>query len=273
MIHSKAPIPFDLESIARNYPTDYNESMNTVLVQEITRYNRLLEKMTAILSDLQKALKGLVVMSAELEEVGNELFDNKVPTIWAAIGFLSLKPLGSWIVDLKDRIDFLNNWIKHGTPNIFWIPGFFFPQGFITGTLQNYARKKVIAIDKISFSFVMQGKTAVSGVKERPETGCLVHGIYIEGCRWDSETSLLKESKPKELFSDLPILHIKPTEQKEPLPQGTYNCPLYKVVSRSGTLSTTGHSTNFVMYLELPSHQPEEKWIRAGVATFLALRY
>ena len=54
---------------------------------------------------------------------------------------------------------------------------------------------------------------------------------------------------------------------------GIYNCPVYKVVSRKGTLSTTGHSTNFVMYFEMPTAEREEEWIRAGVAAFLALRY
>lgn len=76
-----------------------------------------------------------------------------MPKAWADKGFLSLKPLASWNYDLKERIDFLTSWIKNGTPKVFWIPGFFFPQGFITGSLQNYARKKVIAIDRISFTF------------------------------------------------------------------------------------------------------------------------
>lgn len=48
---------------------------------------------------------------------------------------------------------------------------------------------------------------------------------------------------------------------------------MYKVVSRRGTLSTTGHSTNFVMNIELPTKEKEDVWIRAGVASFLSLRY
>lgn len=90
-------------------------------------------------------------MSEELEKMCNSLFDNQVPILWADKGFLSLKPLSSWINDLVDRVNFLQKWIDNGTPNVFWISGFFFPQAFITGTLQNFARKHIIAIDKIGF--------------------------------------------------------------------------------------------------------------------------
>jgi dynein heavy chain, axonemal len=72
-------------------------------------------------------LKGEVVMSEELEKMSSSIFDNLVPKIWGDKGFLSLKPLASWIMDLNERVTFLSNWIKDGTPMVFWISGFFFP--------------------------------------------------------------------------------------------------------------------------------------------------
>lgn len=68
------------------------------------------------------------------------------------------------------------------------------------------------------------------------------------------------------------MLLLPQADRKAP-ETGIYNCPVYKVVSRRGTLSTTGHSTNFVMMFEIPSQEDETHWIRAGVAIFLSLRY
>lgn len=97
--------------------------MNTVLVQEVIRYNRLLEVMKENLVNVKKALKGLIVMSEELELIANSLFDNQVPKIWDQKGFLSMKPLASWTEDLNNRINFLQDWIDNGTPKCFWISG------------------------------------------------------------------------------------------------------------------------------------------------------
>jgi len=44
-LQDRAPPVFDLEGVARAYPTSYEESMNTVLFQECVRYNRLLKEM------------------------------------------------------------------------------------------------------------------------------------------------------------------------------------------------------------------------------------
>ena len=76
----------------------------------------------------------------------------------------------------------------------------------------------------------------------------------------------------RELYTDVPLIHMVPVPNREPPKSGIYNAPLYKVLSRQGTLSTTGHSTNFVLMVELPTKEDESKWIKAGVAMFLALK-
>jgi len=229
---------------------------------------------------VQKALVGELVMSEDLELLARAIFDNKVAGKWSqpaagngGVGHLSMKPLASWIDDLVDRIKFLQDWYDNGTPAVYWISGFFFPQAFMTGTKQNYARAHVIAIDKLSFDFKVLDDTSHKDIKEKPEAGCYIYGMYLEGCKWDYENHCLTESDPKKLYSEFPLMHLVPVQDRVIPKTGIYNCPTYKVLSRAGTLSTTGHSTNYVQNTELPSVHPEDKWIRAGVALFLALKY
>jgi len=69
LIEDKTPKPFDYEDTFAKFPTDYNESMNTVLIQEVIRYNVLLIIMDKNIKNLQRALSGKIVMSDELEKI------------------------------------------------------------------------------------------------------------------------------------------------------------------------------------------------------------
>ena len=66
----------------------YNESMNTVLAQEVIRYNRLLVIMHRMLRSVQLALKGEIVMSEDLDKLGTSMFNNQVPDAFGKVGFL-----------------------------------------------------------------------------------------------------------------------------------------------------------------------------------------
>jgi dynein heavy chain len=275
---------YDLDAMAKQYPLNYYECMNTVLVQEAMRYNKLIAIYNRSLADLQKALKGLVVMSGDLEAMADALFSNAVPALWAKKAYPSLKPLAAWVDDLAARLHFINLWVEHGTPASYWISGFFFPQAFLTGTLQNYARKYQVAIDTVDFEFYVLKKTG-EDITEKPADGVYIYGAFLEGARWDAEAHCLAESHPKELFVSFPAIHLEPQVGRKTPAQGVYACPCYKTTTRAGTLSTTGHSTNFVLMVEVPSKEPcsgnfhkyietySAHWIKRAVALFTTLAY
>ncbi|XP_069004796.1 dynein axonemal heavy chain 1 [Embiotoca jacksoni] len=271
-IVEKIPQPFNVVEVAEKYPVLYEESMNTVLIQEVIRYNKLLVIISQSLSDIVKALKGLVVMSSKLELMAHSLFNNMVPDMWKAKAYPSLKPLASWVSDLLQRINFLQGWISNGLPPVFWISGFFFPQAFLTGTLQNYARRSGISIDTIGFDYEVLVKS-VSEIREIPDTGCYIHGLFLEGACWDNKAGQLGESRPKELYTQMGVIWLVPKFNRKPPTSGIYVCPVYKTLTRAGTLSTTGHSTNYVIAVELPTDQSQRHWIKRGVALICALDY
>jgi dynein heavy chain len=248
------------------------DSLGTVLIQEIERFNRLLKQVKSTLVQLQKAIRGEEVMSHELDLMFQSLLNNAVPSLWASVAYPSLKPLAAWVADLHERMHFMQSWLKSGAPSSFWISGFFFPQGFLTGVLQNFARKYRIPIDTLNFSFEVNGEFDKEKIDTPPEDGVYVYGLFMDGARWDPETRVVSNSKLGELFPPVPIIHFKPTENHV-ADESHYACPVYKTSVRAGVLSTTGQSTNFVLAVELPSNEPPDTWVLRGAALLCQLDY
>jgi dynein heavy chain len=138
--------------------------------------------------------------------------------------------------------------------------------------MQNYARKYSIAIDTLEFDFKVVHDVPEDGKGiGAPEDGIHVVGMYIEGAKWDSEKRFLGESDPKILYTFCPMIWFRPSLGSEISAEGSYYCPLFKTGDRRGVLMTTGHSTNYVCDVKIPSSEPSSHWIKRGVAMLCAL--
>ena len=242
-------------------------SLDTVLQQEMVKFNRLLGTMTLSLYELRRAIGGQAIMSSDLDDMYVGLMNNALPPIWEKVSFATMKTLGSWMKDFLNRVEFMRKWLVQGLPVAFPLPVFFFPQGFMTGTLQTFARKYMVAIDTLAYKYDICGFEAPP---EAPEDGVLCSGMMLEGARWDRELELVVPSDLGEMYTPLPIVHFIPCVDHV-IPPTRYACPVYKTAERKGVLSTTGMSTNFVVAVELPTAVDPDTWVLAGVAALLNL--
>jgi len=156
----------------------------------------------------------------------------------------------------------------------YWLSAFFFPQGFMTAVKQTFSRNYAIAVDTLTMAcefkrFDVRGVTA----DVVPKDGVLVYGLFMEAARFDRDAMALSESMPGHLFDEAPCMHLKPIIAADYAPVDTYSCPLYKTSLRAGTLSTTGHSTNFVIALDVPRPKgtDSDHWVQRGTAMLCML--
>jgi len=253
-------------------PEGVENSLGVFVRQEIQRFNTLLSRIRSTLVDLEKAIQGTVVMSMELEAMFQSFLDNKVPLNWEKVGYPCLKPLGSWFKDLIQRIEVVGDWLYNGPPISYWTPAFFFPQGFNTAAMQSYARATTTAIDTLVF------RTNVmpcfnKDIKEKPETGVYVYGLFMQGARWDSTKKCVDDSQLGVVIVEFPVIWLEPILEEDLKVEKQFTCPLYKTSIRAGELSTTGHSTNFVQYMNIPTDRDQDYWIRRGTALLCMTDY
>uniref|UniRef100_A0A8D0P0E0 Dynein axonemal heavy chain 14 n=1 Tax=Sus scrofa TaxID=9823 RepID=A0A8D0P0E0_PIG len=182
------------ESVCKNlkgYDPFIHCVLLTFLIQEIERFDKLLCVVHKSLKDLQLAVKGEIILNQELEEIYHSFLSARVPALWQKYAYKSSKPLGSWVNDLIQRLNFFNTWAKmahtaihhrymrlittwkhpapspshhprhpteqkneffEGFPARYWLPAFFFPQAFLISVLQDYGRAQGISTDALTFT-------------------------------------------------------------------------------------------------------------------------
>jgi dynein heavy chain len=255
---SKLPADYDMHAVrARLQKMGHLTPLNIFLRQEVDRMQRVISVVRTTLTDLQLAIEGTIIMSENLRDALDNIFDARVPNLWQKISWES-STIGFWFTELVERNQQFYYWVFTGRPNVFWMTGFFNPQGFLTAMRQEVTRAhKGWALDSVVLHNDVL-KHMKEDITAAPSEGVYVHGLFLDGAAWDKKSCKLHESPPKILFTRLPIVHIYAINNTNPKDPKLYMCPVYKKPRRTDLTYITG--------LLLKTTQKPEHWIMRGVA-------
>ncbi|KAJ8246378.1 hypothetical protein GJAV_G00267070 [Gymnothorax javanicus] len=262
-----------LDEIMEKLPEEFNitELMSkveertpyiVVAFQECERMNILTQEIKRSLKELNLGLKGELTMTSEMESLQNAIFLDQVPESWTKRAYPSMSGLAAWFMDLLSRIKELETWTSDfSLPAAVWLAGFFNPQSFLTAIMQSMARRNEWPLDKMTLQCDVTKKNR-EDFSSPPREGAYVHGLFMEGARWDTQGGIIAESRLKELTPSVPVIFIKaiPVDKQET--RNVYQCPVYKTRQRGPT---------YVWTFNLKTKENPSKWTLAGVALLLQI--
>ncbi|KAF1387642.1 hypothetical protein PFLUV_G00082060 [Perca fluviatilis] len=232
------------------------QPMNIFLRQEIDRMQRVIVLVRNTLTDLKLAIDGTIIMSENLRDALDCMYDARIPSRWKKASWAS-STLGFWFTELLERNRQFQAWIFEGRPNCFWMTGLFNPQGFLTAMRQEITRaNKGWALDRMVLCNEVT-RWMKEDITQPPAEGVYVYGLYLEGAGWDRRSCKLIDSKPKVLFEMMPVIRMY-ADNNGVKDSRLYSCPVYKKPVRT--------DMNYIAAVDLKTSLPPEHWILRAVA-------
>ncbi|KAK4873406.1 hypothetical protein RN001_015435 [Aquatica leii] len=231
--------------------------INIFLRQEIDRIQKVIKTVKSTLCDLKLAIDGTIVMSNDLRTALDSMYDARIPERWLKVSWESAT-LGFWYTELLERDNQFRVWCNNGKPHVFWMTGFFNPQGFLTAMRQDVTRAhKGWALDSVVLQNLIT-RYSKEDIKEGPGEGVYIYGLFLEGASLDRRSGKLIESKPKVLYEQMPVIYIyaiNTTAGKDPK---LYECPIYRKPQRT--------DQKYVGSIDFETDYNARHWALRGVA-------
>lgn len=166
--------------------------LNIFLFQEIQQLQKVITKVKTALTALQQAVRGEVVMTRELYNTVNSMFEARVPHTWALTPggdeFSWISPtLGLWFASLIQRDVQQRTWLNTGRPHGYWLGGFKNPAGFLTAMKQEVTRQHKNddwALDDVIYRTEVTTHDGVDHLRAAPKEGVFIYGIIVDGASW-----------------------------------------------------------------------------------------
>jgi len=255
--------------------------------QEIDRLMVTIKVIRTTCTDLKLAVAGTIIMSPNLQDALDFIYDGRVPPGWVSVSWPS-PVISSWFAEVIRRFEQLDSWARNGRPSYYWFTGFFNPQGFLTSVRQEITRSHATggaawALDKVETRTEVRAQEFKLGQTDKEESreslpeakAVLIYGLSLEGCSWNRAGRRMMEAAPGELYKELPILCVyaglvgDTRREAEGGKRGNqkqiqyYRCPVYKYPKRTDNF--------WVFDVDLPCEEGDTHWRLRGVCLLCSI--
>ena len=117
-----------------------------------------------------------------------------------------------------------------------WLSGLHIPESYLTALVQTTCRHRNWPLDHSTLYTEVTRKQDRGEISSKPESGCYVIGLYLEGAGWDVLNACLIPQEPKVLVVDLPVLQVIPVETSKLKLQGCFKTPVYITQARKNAM-------------------------------------
>lgn len=166
-----------------------------VYLQECELINTLIKIIVIDLKDLELAFKGELTMTAAMEDLMENISLNRICAEWAKKSWMTTRGLGSWLDNLKQRLEMLNLWKDDPTTinkTICFLNRLYKPNSYLTAIKQVCAQKTGQGLNKLYIQTDVQKKfhwePEIPGMLQRIEDGAYVFGFQLEGAAWEKNS-------------------------------------------------------------------------------------
>jgi len=251
---------FDLEDIQRSL--EEQGPYQNVFLQEIDLINRVLDEMVRSLKELGLGFAGELTMSDSMESLSSCLYLDRVAPSWSKVSWPSNRNLSVWLFDMLHRLEQLNGWTENPMeiPKVTWLSGLITPQSFLTAICQVTAQKNQLELDKLVTQTDVGKKMNAEEIDAGAREGAYISGLQLQGARWDAQAGFVDRSKPKEMFSEMPIINVRAVLTEKADTNNVYPCPCYKTTQRGPT---------YVFSAQLKTKSDKGRWVLAGVGLIM----
>ncbi|XP_060567478.1 dynein axonemal heavy chain 5-like [Ruditapes philippinarum] len=247
-------------TMLQKVPKAYNKDYIVEKVKKLggfTTFNcyimKELETMYKLLTEIKQTLT-MIRNACETDSLGDQVSDTvlsaaddlyhlRIPRVWCKMSGPSAPPLtwglGSWLNELQNRCHHFEKILILGREKMpaYWLGAFFNPRGLLALMKQDYIKQYSNDRSGNFEQFVFQTEVTSRDkdhLRDPPQEGMFVYGIYIWGCAWEKTTGELQDAPPRSGYATLPVVHLtcwpaneKPILQDSNRAAETYQCPVY----------------------------------------------